>query len=173
MLGRLADPSKPDVKNTWAWSSQRCLLWRSIDLKQEYGIDFSSTSILDKATGYMDRVIKEALEVRLHPRNLNRDGAVASHWVIPATQWLTCSSNIEIHQSGSKAKLSKHLTPPTSPHWLALRSEHGLWAGICVGWSWHTVTSQLWWWGQRWSCSNSVNSQLTIDCVQPTCLLFI
>jgi hypothetical protein len=38
-----------------------------------YSIDFRSTSILDKATRYMDHVIKEATETRLRPRNINRD----------------------------------------------------------------------------------------------------
>jgi hypothetical protein len=28
-----------------------------------YRIDFSSTSVLDKATGYMDRIVKEATEI--------------------------------------------------------------------------------------------------------------
>jgi len=37
-------------------------------------IDFSSTSILVMATGYMDHMIKEALEIRLHSRNFNGDG---------------------------------------------------------------------------------------------------
>jgi hypothetical protein len=37
-------------------------------------IDFSSTSVLDKAAGYMDRLVKEAIEIRLNPRNFNRDG---------------------------------------------------------------------------------------------------
>jgi hypothetical protein len=37
-------------------------------------IDFSRTIILVKATGYTDHMIKEeAVEVRLHPRNCNRD----------------------------------------------------------------------------------------------------
>jgi hypothetical protein len=34
---------------------------------------FSSNSTLDNATGYMDCMIKEAVEIRLHPRNFNRD----------------------------------------------------------------------------------------------------
>jgi hypothetical protein len=37
-------------------------------------IDFKNISILDKATGYMDHVIKEATEIRLQPKNFNRDG---------------------------------------------------------------------------------------------------
>jgi hypothetical protein len=31
-------------------------------------VDFSSISILDKATAFMDRIIKEATEIRLHLR---------------------------------------------------------------------------------------------------------
>jgi hypothetical protein len=37
-------------------------------------IDFSSTSVLDKATGYMKRIVKEAIEIRLNTANINRDG---------------------------------------------------------------------------------------------------
>jgi hypothetical protein len=36
-------------------------------------IEFSSTSILDKAAGYMDCLIKEAVEIRLNFNNFNRD----------------------------------------------------------------------------------------------------
>jgi hypothetical protein len=48
-----------------------------------HNIDFSSTSILDKATVYMDCVIKEAVEVRFNLRNLI--GMVASLSVGPGT----------------------------------------------------------------------------------------
>jgi hypothetical protein len=34
-------------------------------------IDFSSTSVLDKATGYMDRIVKEELQ---NPEDMDRDG---------------------------------------------------------------------------------------------------
>jgi hypothetical protein len=37
-------------------------------------IDFSSTSVLDKVTGYMDRIVKETIEIRLNTANINRDG---------------------------------------------------------------------------------------------------
>jgi hypothetical protein len=36
-------------------------------------IDFSSTSVLDKTTGYMDCLMKEAIEIRLNTGNFNRD----------------------------------------------------------------------------------------------------
>jgi hypothetical protein len=29
--------------------------------------------VLDKAAGYMDRLVKEAIEIRLNTRNFNRD----------------------------------------------------------------------------------------------------
>jgi hypothetical protein len=35
---------------------------------------FSYTAILDKAPGYMARLIKEAIEIRLHPRSFKWDG---------------------------------------------------------------------------------------------------
>jgi hypothetical protein len=36
---------------------------------------FSSTSILDMATGYMECMIKEATDIILHPGNFNRNGS--------------------------------------------------------------------------------------------------
>jgi hypothetical protein len=35
-------------------------------------IDFSSTSVLDKTTGYMDRLVKEEIEIRLNTGNFNQ-----------------------------------------------------------------------------------------------------
>jgi hypothetical protein len=37
-------------------------------------IDFSSTSVLDTAAGYMHRLVKEPIEIRLNFNNFNRDG---------------------------------------------------------------------------------------------------
>jgi hypothetical protein len=37
-------------------------------------IDLSNTAILDEVPGYMDHLIKEVIEIRFHPRKLNRDG---------------------------------------------------------------------------------------------------
>jgi hypothetical protein len=36
-------------------------------------IDFNSVSVLDTASGYMDRLVKEAIEIRLNHKNFNRD----------------------------------------------------------------------------------------------------
>jgi hypothetical protein len=43
-------------------------------INTRHHIDFSSTSVLDKAAGYMDRLVKEAIEIRLNTRNFNREG---------------------------------------------------------------------------------------------------
>jgi hypothetical protein len=54
-----------------------------------HNIDFSSISILDEATGYMDHVIKEAIEIRLHLRSFNRDdGFTLSQSWYPVTNML-------------------------------------------------------------------------------------
>jgi hypothetical protein len=38
-----------------------------------YQIDFSNITILDRTLGYMDRVVKEAVHIRLNRKNFNRD----------------------------------------------------------------------------------------------------
>jgi hypothetical protein len=45
-----------------------------------HNIDFSGISILDKATGFMDQILKEATKIRLHANNFNRNGGfILSH----------------------------------------------------------------------------------------------
>jgi hypothetical protein len=51
-----------------------------------HNIDFSNTSILDKATTYMDRAIKEAIEIMPHSRNLNTDRGWPAGIVEPFTK---------------------------------------------------------------------------------------
>jgi hypothetical protein len=43
-------------------------------------IAFSSTSVLDKAAGYVDRLVKGASENRLNFNNFNRDGGYILHY---------------------------------------------------------------------------------------------
>jgi hypothetical protein len=54
-----------------------------------HNIDFNNITILDKVTGYMDRIVKEAIEIRLHPNNFNRDrGFTLSRAWQPVTNML-------------------------------------------------------------------------------------
>jgi hypothetical protein len=51
--------------------------------------DFSSTSVLHKAAGYLNCLVKEAIEIRLNTRNLDRDGGFILNWAwYPVTKML-------------------------------------------------------------------------------------
>jgi hypothetical protein len=39
-------------------------------------IDFSNVSLLDRASGYMDRLVKEAIQIRLNHKNFSRDNGL-------------------------------------------------------------------------------------------------
>jgi hypothetical protein len=41
-----------------------------------HNIDFNNIMILEKVTGYMNHLVKEAIEICLHPNNFNRDGGL-------------------------------------------------------------------------------------------------
>jgi hypothetical protein len=61
-------------------------------IKVGHRIDFN-ISVLGKVMGYVDCVMKEALEIRLHPNNCNRDrGFTLSHAWYPVTNMLKQSS---------------------------------------------------------------------------------
>jgi hypothetical protein len=36
-------------------------------------IDFNNVLVLDRASGYMDRLVKEAIQIRLNHKNFNTD----------------------------------------------------------------------------------------------------
>jgi hypothetical protein len=71
-------------------------------------IDFSSTSVLDKTTGYMERIVKEATEIRLNTRNFNRDGGfILSRAWYPVINMLS-------NQKAGQALDSTHQSPLAS-----------------------------------------------------------
>jgi hypothetical protein len=43
-------------------------------LETGHRVEFNNTCRLARTKGYMDRIIKEATGIKLHPDNINRDG---------------------------------------------------------------------------------------------------
>jgi hypothetical protein len=42
-------------------------------INARHKIDFNNVSVLDRASGYMDRLVKEAIQISLNQNNINRD----------------------------------------------------------------------------------------------------
>lgn len=52
-------------------------------------VDFSGTSVSDRTLGYVDRLVKEAIEMQLNKNNFNRDcGFILSQAWSPITNML-------------------------------------------------------------------------------------
>jgi hypothetical protein len=80
-----------------------------------HSIKFSSISTLDKATGYSDCLLKEAIKIRLQPGNFNRyrDSNLSQSWY-PVTYTI---KQYRQTQSRERAKPSELMTIPTGPPW--------------------------------------------------------
>jgi hypothetical protein len=90
-------------------------------------IDFSNTIVLDRTSSYMDRLVKEAIGIRLNNQNSNRDGGLMlSHAWHPVIIMLSnqeagltqyaLDTNQQLHWHGTRAGLYLVLTvsPGTS-----------------------------------------------------------
>jgi hypothetical protein len=48
-------------------------------INTRHKIDFN-VSVLDRASGYMDHLVKEAIQIRLNQKNFNRDNGFTLRW---------------------------------------------------------------------------------------------
>jgi hypothetical protein len=62
-------------------------------------IDFN-VSVLDRASGYMDCLIKEAIQIRLNHKNFNRDNGFTLSWAWNPTTKLLFKHNNDPGKSG-------------------------------------------------------------------------
>jgi hypothetical protein len=124
--------SSQDTRPSWTWnhrlcwsfqwsvefhllpsrgSPNTCCLVQHVDTAEVnfntgHCIDFSSTSVLDKTTGYMGHLMKEAIEIRLNTRNFNRDsGFMLSQAWYPVKNMLS-------YQKARQNRASTWLHPP-------------------------------------------------------------
>jgi hypothetical protein len=68
-------------------------------LETGHRVEFNNTCRLARTKGYMDRIIKDAIEIKLHPDNINRDGG---H--ILSRAWKPAIVRIGISQRGMRAQ---------------------------------------------------------------------
>jgi hypothetical protein len=75
-------------------------------------IDFDGTSKLRPATRYMDRLVREAIEIRLHTNNFNRDdGFNLSHAWRPIIKMLQLPRSAPMAKQG-QAQVENQPRPP-------------------------------------------------------------
>jgi hypothetical protein len=68
-----------------------CRFLRSVDRE----IDFNNVSVLDRASGYMDHLIKEAIQIRLNQNNINRDNGFTLSWAWNPVTKLLSTQNLD------------------------------------------------------------------------------
>lgn len=86
-----------------------------------HSMKFNNICRLIKVQGYMDHLVKEAIEIQLHPNNFNRDGGfMLSRTWQPLLQqvWNTYNENLgQIQHSGSIHYLLGHIQLWTRPQY--------------------------------------------------------
>jgi hypothetical protein len=65
-------------------------------------IKFKDTEVLTKTAGYMDRLIKEAIEIRMNPNNINREGFKLGQVWNPAIKILQTNTRRDRSQDGQE-----------------------------------------------------------------------
>lgn len=89
----------------WSW-----LDYRTLHPRRQNWIKFYETEVLAKISGYLDRLIKEATEIGLHPENINREkGLKLSKARNPCSSLLRHSST---HTHTQRKKLEKKQRKP-------------------------------------------------------------
>jgi hypothetical protein len=58
-------------------------------------IDFSNVSVLDRASGYVDHLVKEAIQIRLNQNNFNRDNSFTLSWAWNPVTKLLFTHNLD------------------------------------------------------------------------------
>jgi hypothetical protein len=71
-------------------------------------IDFNNTSVLNRASGYMDRLVKEAIQTSLNYENFNRDSGFTL-----SRAWNLVTKLLFKHDTDQAKRPPK---PPTGPN---------------------------------------------------------
>jgi hypothetical protein len=72
MGGIIETMCKVHMRRTWLGQLEKSVVAEH-KFETYHNTEFGSTTILDKAPGYIDHLIKEAIKIRFCPRNFNRD----------------------------------------------------------------------------------------------------
>ena len=114
-------------------------------------IDFRGTSILDITWGYVDRLVKEAIEIHPNKNNVNRDcGFITSQAWSPTTNML-----MKVKAGPSRAGIWLCPTILLSHHQLCRHHDtDGLWKKSLPVWQGQRWSSKPWltYHSTTWSC---------------------
>jgi hypothetical protein len=115
-------------------------------------IDFHDASKLKTATRYMDRLVREAIEIRLYPDNFNRDdGFNLSYAWRPIIKMLQLPNSAPMANQ-EQAQVENQPHPPGHRRGLCKLPRRTL-PYIRPWWWWW-----WWWWWPRWSSKRRYNT---------------